>query len=114
MKPTLGPWIFNPQRGDIIAPNVKKEDSRLGRGDDRDEVWNYYGGEVVAETVAGCDGPLLSASLDLLEAAERICASSTRDEDGQTVTIKVWLPAFKALEAAIAKAKTQPPTDGKT
>jgi hypothetical protein len=65
---TQGPWQFNPERGDITAPSVPKESSRLGRGDDRDEIWNYYGGELVAETVSACDGPLLTAALELYQA----------------------------------------------
>lgn len=89
---TKSPWQFNPSRGDITAPGVTREESRMGGA----EVWNYYGGEVVAETVSACDGQLLAAAPELLAALKRVMANGA-----------FHTSSFEQAKAAIAKAEAK-------
>jgi hypothetical protein len=95
--PTLGPWVYHPERGDIIAPSVKKEDARMS-----DDIWNYYGGELVAETVCACDGPLLAAAQELLHALTMV--RDADDDCGRDELARIPAAARAVIDSAIAQA----------
>ena len=57
-----GPWIDSPEVSDaIIAPNM---------GDDPNGI-KYYGGTLVAETVAPCNKPLIKCAPSMLALLEK-------------------------------------------
>jgi hypothetical protein len=67
-KPTPGPWKYVADKGCIISTSVPKEESLTAHGVGGDETWDYYGGEVVCETICGKDGFLVEAAPFMLDA----------------------------------------------
>jgi hypothetical protein len=63
---TPGPWHIGKSAGAVVA-DVPVEDGVTGTGD-----VEYYGGHLVAETVAPCNRPLIAAAPKLLSALREL------------------------------------------
>lgn len=68
------------------------------------EILGYYGGHVIAESVAPCNKPLIKAAPDLLDACKGLL-DFIRSFDMGGDWCQDNYPAIKAAQAAIAKAR---------
>ena len=104
MNRTPGPWRVG--RAGAIVADVPIEGGVGGTSDTE-----YYGGHLIAETVAPCNAPILSAAPELLEACkaalpwvQKYVAQAHGDVEQIDGTFADRV-AFAKLETAIAKAE---------
>jgi hypothetical protein len=112
---TPKPWRYNPQAGAVVC------DTQVGPVPLDPETREYYGGEVIAETVTPANGKLIERAPELLEALEEIshlwaqppnCADImdvSGVNDGKMRAI-VADAAIKIARAALAKLKGEEAT----
>jgi hypothetical protein len=109
-KWNLGPWMADTERGTSYA-----DDELHGRNCCIVECAEGY---VVAMTLADikeltpeANAHLIAAAPALYEAGHAVLMGSVSraasDEDGERVNLNISMAAFKALEAALAKARGQ-------
>lgn len=90
-KHTPGPWRFGNRSDDVVA------DTNAGHSDDEGSL-AFYGGHLVAESIAPRNRPLIAAAPELLEALQAIFAAMHPDIPGAPGS------ALEKARAAIAKA----------
>ena len=93
---TLGPWRPGKDYGSIVT------DSSEGIGQLDDGNLKFYGGNVIAETVAPCNMPLICAAPELLEALKRLLSGINNPNPDATDEVAV---AEEMAKAAVAKAE---------
>lgn len=93
---TRGPWRVG-RGGGCVVSDAPVENGPRGCA----EV-EYYGGHLIAESIAKCNAPAIAATPELLDAARRALA--------ECVDL-IGTPAGDALSAAIAKATGSDPLD---
>lgn len=93
---TLGPWRPGKTGGCVVADHPVPE---IGGSDAVD----YYGGHLIAESIAPQNVPLIAAAPDLLEALEMV---RDADEDCKSDGLPTIPDIARAkIDRAIAKAK---------
>ncbi len=95
---TPGPWKQSPKASDAIISGALPEEPAIW-GPPEEASHEYYGGRLIAESVAPQDRPLIIAAPDLLDACEaalRWMGVCTLDDEQETRDL---------LKAAIAKTR---------
>lgn len=95
---TKGPWIRSKAGGTIISEHTN------GLGEQGKECTEYYGGNVIAETVAECNMPLIMAAPDMLDAM-KMASEIIKDSWNGDPMCEPDCQAWHILQAAIAKAE---------
>lgn len=102
-KHTPGPWMKG-KAGDSIV-----SDNPVESGPPGCDVLEYYGGHLIAESVASCNQDLIYAAPDLLIALEDLAEDiADRFDMSDPSTNPGMRNAVAAAFAAIAKARGEP------
>lgn len=91
-KFTPGPWRVGKDGGSIVA------DSPVGGHEQDEQTTEYYGGQVICETVSDCNKPLIAAAPKLLEEC-KLC------RDIFLKLSQIFAENSRFLEIVIAKAE---------
>ena len=95
-----GPWWLSDKQPDAVLTADPSASEGYRYAEDN---LQYYGGHLVAESIAPQNRPLIAAAPDMLEACEEALAWI------QDHTLVIALDVKDSLRMAIAKAKGQSP-----
>jgi len=96
---TPGPWRAG-KVGDAVVADVSVDGGPLGS-----DAFEHYGGNLIAESVAPCNRPLIVAAPELLQVLKAIVAFDQIDARGKRYSFDYNSPLAKQVRAVIVKAE---------